>query len=634
MSNQSKEIRTFGNFRLDRREALLTRDGAAVPLPPKVFDLLVYLVGNAGRLIEKEELLKAIWPDSFVEESNLTVNIAALRKALGAQTDGQPWIETVPKRGYRFVAAVSCAAVVEANAAPGSVVEESASAVAPAAAVVAPESSPTSSMPLIWRVCGKYLIVAAFVVLAAVGVSWYLKVHGQSTSPRREQTIAVLPFQDIAPQPDNPHVGLGMADALITRLATLPLLNVRPIATVTKYESGGVDPIEAGHSVGADTVLSGSVQRLDKKIRVSVLLVRVQDGQSLWVGKFDEFFTNIFAVQDAISEKIASVLALRLTSEEQDRMMRRYTENTEAYRLYELGRYTRLSDPLASRDFLQKAVREDPHYALPYVELANIWAGVSGNGASAFREYAPLAREAAANALRLAPDLAEAHVAAADVKRTVDRDFQGAARELEIAVRLNPGSPKVHASRSVLLAMQGDLAVALQEAHTAMRLDPFNGQYAGDLAWIMYCNHQCEEAVQFLDDFDRLDPRPYVDWNRFYCYMKMSRAGEAIMMLEAELQRKPSNDALKAVLAHAYAVAGKSREARDVLKSLRQDWGYYQRAVVELTLGDRDAALAHFDQAVDEHSVWVPWLKVDPDTEPLRGDPRFRRIVERVGLTP
>ena len=455
----------------------------------------------------------------------------------------------------------------------------------------------------------------------------YLYVNakrGRQVTPQR-QSIAILPFQDLSNGGDDLHAGLGMTDALITKLGTLPELTVRSTATVRKFDGSGADPVAAGQALGVDTVLAGSVQRLDKRIRITVRLLRVQDGQSLWADKFDEFFTNIFAVQDSIAEKLSRVLALRLTSEDQDRMMRRYTENTEAFRLYEMGRYERSANPAMAQEYFQRSVREDPRYALPHVELASMYLGSSGNGALNFQKYAPMARDAAATALRLAPDLADAHVAAADVKKIVNRDFQGARQELDIALRLNRGSAKVHSSRGNLLAIQGNLREAIQEERMAVNLDPFNYQFVGDLAWILYLNREYEPAIESLDEFNQRDSRYRIEWDRFYCYLKMSRVPEAIALMENALKSQGPNHAISAVLAHAYALAGNVAKAQELLKSLPKDWGYYQRAVVDVVMGDRDAALAHLDQAVDERSVFVEWLKVDPDLEPLRGDPRFAR---------
>src|SRR5579862_4345261 len=211
MSSETNQVQTFGPFTLDRAEARLTRAGMPVSLPPKVFDLLSYLVANPGRLIEKDELLKALWPDSFVEEANLTVGIAALRKALGAD-----WIETVPKRGYRFVGEIR-----------------------------KPEPAPQAPPPVEKRAWSAYWIILplAFLVMAAVFLLWRRAPRAIQQAP---QSIAVLPFSEISAGEENAHIGLGMADALIARLSAVRELVVRPITTVRRYESGSVDAMTAG----------------------------------------------------------------------------------------------------------------------------------------------------------------------------------------------------------------------------------------------------------------------------------------------------------------------------------------------------------------------------------------------------
>ena len=168
----------------------------------------------------------------------------------------------------------------------------------------------------------------------------------------------------------------------------------------------------------------------------------------------------------------------------------------------------------------------------------------------------------------------------------------------------------------------------------AVNLDPFNYQFVGDLAWILYLNGEYEPAIASLDEFNQRDSRRRIEWDRFYCFLRMSRVPEAIALMENALKSQGPNHAVSAVLAHAYALTGNVAKTQALLKSLPNDWGYYQRAVVDLVLGDRDAALTHLNQAVDERSVFVEWLKVDPDLEPLRGDPRFAKIVARVGLVP
>jgi DNA-binding winged helix-turn-helix (wHTH) protein/TolB-like protein/Tfp pilus assembly protein PilF len=614
MSNEAKAIFEFAPFRLDAGEALLTSHGAPVPLPPKVFDLLVYLTANAGRLVEKDELLKALWPDSFVEEANLTVNIAALRRNLGSQPDGQPWIETVPKRGYRFIGKV----------------ERIAAAPPPVAPALAPTPQP---VPIRERRMWP-LALAAILVLLAVGGYFFFRRAPRRRPTDRQQVLAVLPFQDLSTGSDDQHAGLGMTDALITRLGSVPELMVRALGTVRKYDGANGDPLQEGKELGADTVLTGSVQRIDKRIRVSVRLLRVQDGQSLWAEKFDEFFTNVFAVQDAISEKLSRALELRLTSEEQDRMMRRYTENTEAYRLFESGRYSRFESISRAVAYFKQAVEEVPRYVLPYVDLANIYISLAGNGLDTFQTYAPLAQNAVEKAMQLGPDLADSRVAQANFERFVKRDFASAARDAAIALRLNPRSARAHSAHGLLLTIQGDAVSGVDEGRAALRLDPFNAEIARDLAWMLYCARQYETALATISDMEQRDPRFRDLWNRFYCLQKLGRFHEAIDLMEDATKPSISKNPGWAAIAHAYAASGREKEARQLLHRIPENWGHYQRAAVDAALGDRDAALDHLNRAVDERSVWIEWLKADPSLDPVRGDPRFAQVVKRMGLTP
>lgn len=607
MDRETNEIFEFGPFHLDVVDARLSRDGAPVSLPPKVFDLLVYLVARAGRLVEKEELLRALWPDSFVEEANLTVNVATLRRALGTREDGQNWIETVPKRGYRFSPDVKR---ISAEPPPASAAE------------------PAKTSPRKFLIPVSVAIALAAVLYLAVSNGW---VPGKRARRGNSPSLAVLPFAAIG---GDSAAGLGMTDALINRLGTIPSVSVRSLSTVRRFQENPTDPVEAGRALGVETVVTGSVQQLDKRIRVSVMLQRVEDGQSLWADKFDEFQTNLFAVQDTISEKIAGVLALRLTSEEQERMLRRFTESTEAYRLYSLGRFSRLRNQLEAIEYYQRSLTADSRYALPYVELADLYAGMAGNGIAEFRKFGPLAREAAIKALQLAPDMAEAHVAASSYRRVVDRDFPGARKELEIAMQLNPRSAQVRQARASLLAIEGDVPAGISEARIAMELDPFDGRIADDLAWLLHCNGQDEEALAWLDQFARRDHRPQLPWGRFYALMGLRRFPEAIASFENYRKSVSPVRAVNGQLACAYALSGDLKQARELVASLPPDWGFYQRAIVDLAAGDRDAAFANLNRAVEERNVFIEWIKADPSLKPLHGDPRFAAVVQRLGLIP
>lgn len=343
MGNKTKGLFEFGPFRLEASERRLWRDGTElVQLPPKVFDLLVLLVENRGRLLDKTFLLEALWPGTFVEEANLSVNVSLLRKALGDGAGGT-YIETVPKRGYRFVANVT--AVTDP-------VEELPATFEPLQPieVAAKYEIPTAQAPgspkrwWIWALAG-CLIVATL----AGWLVW--KEFPRRSRVAQIHSIAVLPFRTLGGNADRDYLGLGMADAVVTRLTAIPRITVRPTSAVVKYLKSNPDPMAVGRELNVDAVLVGQIQEHEKRIRVTVSLFCLPDGWALWAEKFDDNFTNIFAVQDAISEKIADSLALKVTEEERQHLTKRSTENTEAYQLYLQGQY------LATKRFGNRATK-------------------------------------------------------------------------------------------------------------------------------------------------------------------------------------------------------------------------------------------------------------------------------------
>ena len=336
MENPPK-IYAFGSFRLEVAERRLLRDGDPVILTPRLFDLLALLVENHGHLMEKEKLLKALWPDSFVEEANLNVNISALRRALGESPTESQFIETVPRRGYRFVALVSDVVPDAATEPQKKDVNANLTERGAVPAVAHQRKVETSqkrhSRWVLWS-------SALFVMLVAVSlVSWRFAHRPGSTAAAPVRTLAVLPFRPLTGVSTDPALEVGMADALITRLSNSQQLVVRPTSSVLRYSGAETNALAAGHELEVDAVLEGRVQRADNRIRVTVQLLRVSEGAPIWAETFDDYFTNIFAVQDSISEKMANALAMHLSGNAKQLMAKRPTENTEAYELYLQGRY-------------------------------------------------------------------------------------------------------------------------------------------------------------------------------------------------------------------------------------------------------------------------------------------------------
>ena len=390
-----------------------------MPLAPKAFEILLLLVQNSGHLVKRDALMEAVWPDSFVEETNITVNISLLRKTLGNMGDGQPYIETVPRKGYRFNGDVTeCEEANEPRI-------ERASLSSPKRrwacwgrrppkirlSKTLVNEVPVSARPLAaaqpgWKASAIRVslltIVIVGVALASFYVWWHLRAKHNTVSAS-ERSIAILPFRPLEATAEDEYLGLGMTDALITRLSNLHKIIVRPVGAVRKYAKED-DPIAAGRQLAVQSVLEGSVQRSGDRTRVTVRLLRVADGELLWGGEFDEKFTDMFTVEDSISQKVAKALTVNLSGDEQKQLLRPFTENSDAYLLYMKGRFfwnkRTVEGVKKSIDYFQKAIAADPNYALAYAGLADSYtlAGSYGYSILPPKEAMPKAEAAVTKA--------------------------------------------------------------------------------------------------------------------------------------------------------------------------------------------------------------------------------------------
>ena len=324
MNEQSGQIYEFGDFRLNKPERLLTRAGKPLALTPKAFDLLVLLVERHGSLLTKDELMNAVWADSFVEEANLNVNISTLRKVLGENS----FIETVPKKGYRFAADVreinAESDIIIANYTKTRIVAEEEITVEDSLPLALPQRNQTEKL---------VPVVFALAILFLVGAVFYLYPRKTELKTAEIKSLAVLPFKSLDKEADD-HLGIGIADTVIGKVSQIDGLIVRPTSAVQKYGAGETSSLEAAKQLGVDAVLDGSIQRAGDRLRVSANLLRASDGASLWAESFDMRFTDIFTIEDEVSKQVAARLRLKLNSVETARLARRYTANAEAYEHY------------------------------------------------------------------------------------------------------------------------------------------------------------------------------------------------------------------------------------------------------------------------------------------------------------
>jgi TolB-like protein/Flp pilus assembly protein TadD len=614
---RNRQVYEFGPFRLDAAERTLMRDGTPVRqaggggamLTPKVVETLVALVERSGQIVGKDELMRAVWPDAVVEEGNLAANISLLRKALGAAEDGRPYIETFPKRGYRFSAAVE---LVEADATKFVVRRRT------RARIITTEEE-SADDPLMG--------VAERAALAA------------GTSERR--TLAVLPFRVLSVAAGEEFLGLGLADALITQLGNTGRIVVRPTSAVRRYaEEAERDSVSVGRELGVDAVLEGSVQHAGARLRVTVQMLGVLDGVPLWADKFNAPFTDIFDVQDSIAEQVARALTLRLTGENRERLRKRYTESADAYRDYLRGRYfvnkRTVEGFRKAVAHFERAIEVDPAFALAFAGLSDAQALLAVWGEESPRTCFPRARAAAERALEIDDELPEAHTALGYVLYFYEWDFRGAEREFLRAIKLNPSYAAAHNRYAQMLVSLERFAEAEAEMKAALELDPLSPMVNTAFGGPALYSRQYDAAIEHYRKVLELEP-DFVP-ALFALSVALTQTGrhdESIATARHAAGVSGRHPIIVALLATACAAAGWREEAERLLEELltgERRTPSYSLATVYARLGDAEGALACLERAFEEHVSHVADLNIEPEFDPIRADPRFRKLVRRVGL--
>ena len=575
-------IYEFGDFRVDAgRRLLLGLDGHPLPVTPKAFDTLLYLVQHADAVLEKETLMNAIWPDTTVEENNLNQSISALRRALGDNRTDHRYIVTVPGRGYRFVAAVK-------------------------------------------------------------------KRHAPPTAVSTDsiRSIAVLPFQPLVPEESDASLELGMADTLIARLSNIRDIIVRPMSSVRKHAELRQDALLAGRDLGVECVLEGSLQRCGSKIRATVRLLNVSNGASLWAGTFDEEMTDIFALQDSISERVVQALALELSSDDKTRLTKRYTQSTTAYQLYLKGRYywwkTSPEEYSKSRDYFHRAVEEDPSYALGYCGLNSFYGYGAAWGLLPPDEGWPKAEWAVTKALDLDDSLAEAHLGMAALKMVYYLDWVGAEKEAKRAIELNPRFDEIHYMYSFYLVVMRRFDEAIAEGKRALACNPFSVRISQHLGQSFYCARMYDEAIRQFEKTLQLDSNSVSAHELLgdACEQKAQHREAVAHWNKAMILA--GDEELAATLCSVYAKDGFSSAVQAVAKKRlrrlkpRKDNGDYIPAMnfarAHLRAGDREHALQYLKLACEERNVYSLMIGSDPLYDPLCSEQRFIRLLQRMKL--
>jgi DNA-binding winged helix-turn-helix (wHTH) protein/TolB-like protein/lipoprotein NlpI len=631
----------FGPFQLDPPERLLLCDGQPVSLTPKAFDLLLALVDRSGHLVEKEELLRLVWPGSFIEEGNLAVTISLLRKALNDDRGHHRYIETVSKRGYRFVAEVKRldddALVIASANKP----EAQPPAVLPQLSIPpAPPTWPERSKKKLFG----FLILAAVIVSIAIGLGLSRRgnlAKSASATPM-VGSLAVLPFQTLGTNSPDKFLELGMADAVITKLANTGRITVRPTSAIQQYAGTHLSPQEIGREQGVDAVLDGRIQRDSDRVRLTVQLIRVRDGLQLWADTFDRKFTDVFALEDALADLAAQSIRLKLTGAETLKFTKRSTENPAAYEAYMKGRYfwNKRTDSALKKglDYFQQAIKLDPGFAEAYVGVADSYATLGLYAVLPPKEAFPAAKEAGTRALRMDDSLAAAHATLGFINFYYDWNASVANNEFRRALAENPHYAMAHSWYGESLAAKGDYSEALAEAQTALQDDPLSMIVSSNAGWTFALAGQYDRAIETLKKAIEIDPAfPRTHFRLAELYELRGEYALAIPEFEQAVQLSAGDPYYEGSLGHAYGASGNFGQARRVLQSLqsRPADRYvppYAIALIHAGLGEKDQAFQWLQKAVEDRSTPMVFLRSDPELAGLRSDPRFALLARLVNF--
>lgn len=627
----SARFYSFGPFCLDAYRLLLLNNGLPVPLAPRFVRALLLLVQNQGADLSKDYLMDQLWPDTDVEENNLTIIISALRKVFGDDPSQHKYIVTIPGRGYRFVADVT-----ESSSDPAKVYE---SEIVQPSEALASRNGP--SMHRFWKqdtfprqVLG-VSIAALLVAITSLGI-WIAKGH-KTAKANSDHTIAVLPFESIGFGSEDEYLGLGMADALVARLRNIKYILVRPTGDVLNYQDSAYDPRSVGQRLHVNVLLTGAVQKAGERIKVNVRLLRVGDGNVLWSKEFAGDTKQVLAIQDHIAIEVADALTLRPKAEEKQDTRARYTEDPEAYQLYLRGQYFLFHRSRSNGEddfnkaigYFQQAIAKDPKFALAYASLASAYNKLSGY-VPAEDSYAK-AEVAAQEALAIDGSLADAYRSLATAKQAYDWDFPGAEAAYRRSIELDPEDPTTHRWYVDVLVAMGRNQEAQKEWRRAQELDPLSTLY-DTLGQIYFYSRQYKDA--FLELRDKEDVNPDVFWYTTWMYGVRKKDLVALQILDPLAQEQHLSPCK---LAYAEAARANRRDVESCVRSLQKSsvnpgFSPYHMAILYAALKDKGSAFYWLDRARQAHAWGLSYVKVDPRIDELRADARFGALLQNMGL--
>lgn len=671
MPSQLRQLYEFGPFILDTAEQLLLRDGEPVPLTPKAYETLRVLVENSGHVVEKEKFFQTIWAGAFVEDGSLTVNISLLRKVLGKNEKGQQYIETLPRRGYRFAAKVKVLGngtpalpVKEAGDEPATVEGEDSPVATDAAPdenitlsgdepearepqTAAPKESdekqkePVQPEPVIpdgWssRIKRQRRAIAAVlgILVIAFAIIGYLSFARRGNGPNIEQprTLAILPFVNLQPDSDSDFLSFSLANAVAVKLANVHTLVVRPSAYVYKYRNQQADPQKAAEELKVNTLLTGSYLKEDDKLYITAQLIDTPSGRILWQDTISVRYDKLSAVQDQVAHRIIEELALKLTPTESDRLKRDAPNDLLAYEYYLRGvDLYYAEDYRKAIQMLRRSVTLDPAYPRAWAQLGSAYA-VYGSLNFGGREYYKLAQEAYEQALRLDPGQVEAKAYLADLLVDTNR-FEQAVVLMREVISIEPNNALAHWELSYAYRFGGMLEQSIAEGERSREADPTLELASAPFSAYLYSG----QYEKFINSMNQRDDSALLLFYRGLANFYLKRLDLAASDFKRSYELDPSLLAAQIGRALLYGMNGQDEEGIKILRRSEEQVeasgvidgeGIYKIAQAYAVLNERRAALRLLRRSIAGGFVCYPYLASDPLLESIRAEPEYDELMK------
>jgi TolB-like protein/DNA-binding winged helix-turn-helix (wHTH) protein/Tfp pilus assembly protein PilF len=626
----------FGVFEVDLRERQLTKRGLRIRLQEQPFQVLAMLLERPGEVVTRDELRNRLWPNTVVEfDHGLNKAISKIREVLGDSVESPRFVETVARRGYRFLAGVAVIDSPDRQREPTPSAPTTANDTAPVDRTDAGAPSKQALRPYIWS-----LVFGLALVLTA-SLFWIL--YSKNESFPKIRSLAVLPMENLSGDPSQDYFADGMTDQLIANLGQISALRVISRTSVMTYKGVRKPLAQIAGELNVDAVVEGSVLRSGDQVRITAQLIQVPADKHIWAQSYEGEILDTLVLQNRVARAIAEQIHVTLNGHEQAALGHSKTVNPEAYEAYLTGRYywnKRTADGLKRAiDQFKLAIDKDPNYAQAYTGLADSYA-LSGDweyGLLSPDEAFPKAKAAATKALALDNDLAEAHTSLAFVLDLYDWNWELAEREYKRALALNPSYATAHHWYAWDLIVMGRNSEALAESRKAESLDPLSPIISADLADALCVAHLCEESVQ--QSRKTLQMHPYFSVAHYQlgqAFAQKHMHDEAIAELRRAVELSGGNTAFESKLAYVYAVAGRTDEAMKILKDLegrpsRPASTHAHIALIYVGLGDRDQAMSWLNKAYEAR--FNPSILMRPAFDPIRSDVRFQDLLRRIGLS-